>query len=374
MALILPRERARCQLRPGGMPDRAATSWFRYRCRALKRLTVRILAALGAFVLAVLLIELWARTADPFGISYWSDFSKYQGRAIEPALEHGENGRIFAQRPALELELATFDLFTDDHGLRAAGPDTRVLPRSGPREPGEPLRLMFLGDSVTLGWGVDDEDTWVRFVERTARAADGAELECLNGGHMVYDTVQEAALLQELGPLLRPDVVVVMFISNDVISTWENFFGGLPPEEGGRPAPDARWKRQLGETFPGIRGLLRYRRLASDLDRVERRELLIPPQYPAEWPRCETALDAMLATSRSIGARLVVLDHTKPRYPEVRAWSERNGVPCIDTMFTDDEWRQDVRNSAVDAHANTLGNRMIGEKVVAGLRAAGILE
>ena len=49
------------------------------------------------------------------------------------------------------------------------------------------------------------------------------------------------------------------------------------------------------------------------------------------------------------------------------------GVPWYDLTFTDGEWARDVRNSLADSHANALGNRLLADKALRALRAAGVL-
>ena len=353
----------------------------------MKKLLLRTGLVLGSLALSVLAVDWWARAFHPFGIQYWSDFGHYVRNAAEPALDplgFSAAGRIFQHKPDVALHFATFDLFTNDHGLRAGGPGERVESRAVGSEQVEPaaaLRILFLGDSVTLGWGVDDANTWVRRVEREGTATGGRPLECLNAGHMKYDTTQEANLLEHLGPDLRPDLVVVMFIVNDVVSSWDDL--GLEPASA--PGADARGTEStpattprgfggaLARWLPGISLLYRFWSISADLERIELRDLPPPPNYPEGWPRCAAALDRMLRSADALGARLVVLDHSMPRFPEVEAWCDSRGVPRIDTSFSDAEWAQPIRNSRVDAHANALGNRMIADKVLAGLRRLELL-
>jgi hypothetical protein len=76
-------------------------------------------------------------------------------------------------------------------------------------------RLVFLGDSMTFGEGVKDEDPYpVRVCAELARAAPGLQFECQNWGVSAYNTVREAALLEwALG--FAPDVIVLGFFPND---------------------------------------------------------------------------------------------------------------------------------------------------------------
>ena len=93
-------------------------------------------------------------------------------------------------------------------------------PEPGPRQGGRP-RVLALGDSLVYGQGVAEEDTLPAALQAALRRGDpaGREWEVVNGGHRAYDTGQELALLEELGPVLRPDVVVLFWYWNDLRAT-----------------------------------------------------------------------------------------------------------------------------------------------------------
>jgi hypothetical protein len=80
-------------------------------------------------------------------------------------------------------------------------------------------RVLVLGDSLTYGQGVGDEQTvpWYLQSALNERDTSGREWEVVNGGHRAYDTHQELALLEELGPRIQSDVVVVCWFWNDVL-------------------------------------------------------------------------------------------------------------------------------------------------------------
>jgi len=338
----------------------------------------------GAAVLAVsagvaiALVEAWARTAHPFGIQYYVETNRYLNEAIRIVPEAARpDGRIFENRPSTRLELVDFEFCTDAAGLRAPAP-LEATPPPGP----ERLRLLFLGDSVTLGWGVDDEDTWIRTLEREGRAADGRSLTTLNAGHLMYNTVQQADWLDAHGVALAPDAVVLTFVTNDVEddhwALYQEIRSAAEAAAAGAEEPlSARLTRWWTELLPGTRRLYLFTReraavrsgggIEADVD-VERL-----PGYEEGWARCERALERVRARCASLGVPLLVLDHTTPRIPAVRRWCERNGVSWADLSFTAAEWAEDVRVSAADSHANSRGHRYQFEKARAALVDAGLL-
>jgi hypothetical protein len=347
--------------------------------RVLRLLWRGVLAALSLGV-ALVCAELVVRELDPFGISYYRDTSRYINEAIQllPAEEIVPESRIFQNRPGVHLELRTFDYATDELGLRcpAPGEDSGRTPPDA-----KAMRILFLGDSVTLAWGVDDRDSWIRLLERRETARDGRPLTCLNAGHLQYNTVQEADLFEAFGAALRPEAVVLTFVSNDVTDDPFDAFTRLmqaiesAQAETGLDAALRQRRARLTGWFWGLRGVLEYRRLIAQ----EPEEGEVPPAiedvpgYAEGWARCRSGLERILAKTRELGVPLVVLDHGKPRIAAVRAWCEASGVPWYDFTFTDEEWAEGLRNSGADAHANPRGNERLYEKARAALLAEGWL-
>jgi lysophospholipase L1-like esterase len=94
----------------------------------------------------------------------------------------------------------------------------------GPKE-GE--RILFLGDSITLGLAVNEPYTYVRQVETLARA-DGLSWETINAGVDGLGTNGELAVLSETGLSVSPDVVVLGFYHNDFLESPGIYLASLP--------------------------------------------------------------------------------------------------------------------------------------------------
>ncbi|WP_419195409.1 hypothetical protein [Engelhardtia mirabilis] len=336
-------------------------------------------AAMGLFA-----VEWGVRRVDAFGIAYYREVPAYFAEAIVPFLGPDglpdPQGRIFQQKPGVSLEFVDFDFITDSAGLRSDDPAATVPARVGPPTPGEGAwsseRWLFLGDSVTLAWGVDDADSWVRRFEAEARAVDGRPIEALNAGHLMYETVQQADLLATIGPLLAPDVVALCFISNDLEPTYDVFIEQVA--EAQRLAAQRRGAGLLahaadaiGRRFVGLAGVLRYLRERDTAAEGHASRSGPMRLYPANWPRCAGALDSIVANCASLGARFVLIDHSMPPLPDLPTWAAAAGVDYVRVGFEPADWARGIVNSKVDAHANALGNRIIAVKVLAGLRALG---
>jgi lysophospholipase L1-like esterase len=98
-------------------------------------------------------------------------------------------------------------------------------------------RVLFLGDSVTMGWQVNVEDTFVFCVGSSFEAAFPGRFETVNAGHNDTGLEEHERLLEELVGPVRPDVVVLVWYLND----------GRPPNgfrgESGQTHPVVGWLR-----------------------------------------------------------------------------------------------------------------------------------
>jgi GDSL-like Lipase/Acylhydrolase family len=90
-------------------------------------------------------------------------------------------------------------------------------PEFEPRRDGE-IRVLALGDSMTYGQGVADDETLPHYLETILQKRDPLRRPwtVVNAGHRGYNTSQEIALLMEFGEVLKPDVVVVLWYWNDL--------------------------------------------------------------------------------------------------------------------------------------------------------------
>ncbi len=169
----------------------------------------RLAAKLGLFVasnlLALACLELALRVAYPLWAGHDSELWRYAAGMLEPA---NHPGLRHQHRPDRELELYGTTIRTEAHGLR----DERVVtdhPAPGTR------RVLLLGDSITLAWGVDWSDSYGQVLERLLEESTGRDHELLNAGVAGYDSASLAAAWEQRAEL-EPAVVLVAFYINDI--------------------------------------------------------------------------------------------------------------------------------------------------------------
>lgn len=125
---------------------------------------------------------------------------------VEP---HPSDDIIYTLRPNLRVKFQQVPVVTNSFGMR--GPEIKL------EKPADTIRIAFLGDSFTFGWGVEEDQIFVRVLERLLNETIGANrrVEILNFGVPGYSTFQEVALYREKVAPFKPDLVVIYFVSND---------------------------------------------------------------------------------------------------------------------------------------------------------------
>ena len=113
-------------------------------------------------------------------------------------------------------------------------------------KPAAVYRIFVVGDSVTFGWGVNDDETFCQRLQHTLNDQRSVgRVEVINGGVSGYATDQEAALLARLAPRLQPDLVLVGFYWNDLLISDE------PPPETSNHSTDGSTEIAAAPAHPG---------------------------------------------------------------------------------------------------------------------------
>jgi len=119
--------------------------------------------------------------------------------------------------PGTAAVVRGFTMRANAHGMR--GPEITPIPAPGVH------RLAALGDSVTYGVIMREEDAFPALLERTLAARTGERFEVLNAGVPGYNTEAELAHLERDVLPLRPETVVLAFNLNDF--DWTPVMGPL---------------------------------------------------------------------------------------------------------------------------------------------------
>ena len=113
----------------------------------------------------------------------------------------------FAHVPGRSAFLMGAPVSINSHGLR-----DREYSEAKP--PGV-YRIVMLGDSTTFGWGVTEEQTVAKILERELNKAGNRRFEVLNAGVGNYGTVQEYNHYLTYDRAFHPDLVILEYFIND---------------------------------------------------------------------------------------------------------------------------------------------------------------
>ena len=115
-------------------------------------------------------------------------------------------GLAYELRPGVDVEAVGIHIRTNALGLR--GPEVSEAKPAGVR------RVLAVGDSITFGFGVEEDQAYPRVLEGLLRA-EGRRVEVLNLGVAAYNLNEDTARLLSRGGPLQPDLVVVQYFLND---------------------------------------------------------------------------------------------------------------------------------------------------------------
>jgi lysophospholipase L1-like esterase len=312
--------------------------------------------ARSAWALRVAIFAVSLLAAALAGELLWRSLRVPLGLATNPipTVYDAEVGWRYQPNVRVRHRTATFDVT-----VRLDGQGRRVGER--PRRPGA-ARAVFVGDSITLGWGVEEEESFVGLLR------EEAGLETVNLGTAGYGTDQSYLRLRRDGLALAPDVVVYTYCRNDPVET-------LHPRRYGRAKA---WFRLEGGNLLGFpprasfieRHSALYHSTSSFLARWEDRPS--PAQTLAAQGLITRLVLAMDEASRRAGARFAVVYYDEPW---LRRSLEGSGVLQVD-------WGPAIAQAgqargpslfAPDGHWSRRGNRLVAREIARALRVAGEL-
>jgi lysophospholipase L1-like esterase len=254
-------------------------------------------------------------------------------------------------------------------------------------------RVLFLGDSITFGYGVRDEEVVSERV-RARLAAAGISVEVVNTGVASYNSEQEAAYYASEGRRYDPDVVVVGVCWNDINDKSEVRVaanGYLVDARNPGPA-SAAWSslefelrnfvKQSRLLYGSVERWRAYQSSRTPDDHAGFRSDVLQgtmtPRVAAGWSQMESAFTRLQRDVADRGARLLVVAFPMPlmlegSFPEssyparLREFTDRSGIAFLDLT---DAFRSqfDGHESlfiAFDAdHPNASGHDLAAREIV----------
>jgi lysophospholipase L1-like esterase len=246
----------------------------------------------------------------------------------------------------------------------------RELP---PQKPAGERRVIMLGDSFTLGWGVREKETFTRRLEEMLCAGD-KHYRVINMGTGNYNTVMEVELLKWKGLGLDPDVLVLMYFVNDT-----------------EPVPEARsglFFQMASHSYFFAFMFDRLTRLRSRLSSASRWDDYYARLYSdgnaTNLERNAAAIREMVALCRSRGIETLIVSipelHETGAYKftyataHVEGLARSLGVPFLDLLpAVSAQEPESLWVSTEDHHANARANAIFAKRIYARLLEEGMV-
>lgn len=171
--------------------------------REMKRLVFILLTLALGLAFVALSAEVVVRLVLDDGMQYDLEMWKYAklGKRVsdDPATGH-------EHRPGAVFRAMGVDVTINAYGMR--GPE---IERSKPEGT---TRILMLGDSLTFGWGVPQDETVSARLQSVLRQ-EGHPVEVLNAGVGNTNTAMQVAYFLHKGHAFQPDIVVLNYFVND---------------------------------------------------------------------------------------------------------------------------------------------------------------
>lgn len=203
-------------------------------------------------------------------------------------------------------------------------------------------RVLFVGDSYTFGWAVDEEQVLPEAVTRVlAKPPYSMAINAYNLGVPGYNTVQEYHLLNQVVDRYAPDLVVLGYVMNDG-----------KPQQNVLQRPSIRYKYVTSWLLSYIKEQINYYVyegkpvLNTGINLPTDDILLAVKENGEKWSEGRHAFADMVALCDKRGIPFIVVIH--PAYAserkfderyrfrmiheEVLRWAAENGVQAVDML------------------------------------------
>lgn len=275
---------------------------------------------------------------------YRKEVAKYRSSPYKVEAESPMEYRLYPNLArTVDIKGFKWNYTVNSRGFR--GGEIELRKRTGVK------RILFLGDSVTFGYGVEDTDTLPAQFEALWNDRENApfKLEAVNLGVPGYNTIQECALLEEQLELWSPDVIVLTYVLNDAEPQ-----GTVPPRPPQVFHHVRSWfleelKTELNETFFAQDPFFRSNKNFHDLERPER-------GFEAGKEKARESRDALGRIARLCRDRRVSLLFAVA--PDVsQALTEEYPYTRIHDLVMD--WAEELELESVDLLPVVRGRRSV---------------
>jgi lysophospholipase L1-like esterase len=296
-----------------------------------------------------ILIELGLRILNPWGIEFFHIMPYH----MQGMVDNEQLGYVHPKSVSYKLGSNRVEL--NSHGLR--DDEISFLKQRDEK------RILMLGDSVAFGWGIDQGETVSDRVEAILKEETGINWQVINAGVNGYNSKQEAAYFRKEGLRYSPDIIILIFVNNDV---------DIPLEPN-----ETTWRRYptLPDSLPEFFNRVRYMSFLYQFTRLNVRikEIQSTPKASSitQHPRWEYSRKAIVEIHEKCKATDVrfLVAHTS-NDPEFIAALNRQGIEVISLSGAWQRTSPDIRHvSHIDLHPSASVHNAFAEDLVDALNA-----
>jgi len=320
----------------------------------MKRWLGNVVALSGSALLMAGFFELACRTVLDTGMQYHLEMWKYavslKRISSNPEIGHEHTPGARARLMGADVSINALGLRNDDVSSEKPEGTTRIL---------------MLGDSITFGWGVAQDETMSVHLAEALNAIAGERenaVEVINSGVGNYNTAMEVAYFMERGAALKPDIVVLNYFVNDA-----------------EPTPvyrDVPWLARhsyayavLGGAWDGFK-----RRLGGNEQDWRAYYAGLYGDGAPGWKKAQEKIAALAAFCRTQGIRLVMVNIPELRelqpyaFPDieakVQAVAEALGIEYVDLLSSvQGEEPSALWVTAPDPHPNARAQKLMAGRL-----------
>jgi hypothetical protein len=172
--------------------------------KSVRSSLVKLGISLASVCATLLLLETGIRVVRPQDIDYWDSRSIRRLQNTSPHfIENIPHGRA---------NFIGVPVTINSNGLRG---DEISTPK-----PANTIRIVAVGDSITFGYGIPVENTYVKVLERRLNASpldSRTRYEVLNGGTLGGSLSDYYHFLTQKAEVLQPDIILIGLALNDIL-------------------------------------------------------------------------------------------------------------------------------------------------------------
>lgn len=304
---------------------------------------MRILFSFGVVVVFLASLELMTRIYTSLSPVYDIEMSRY-ARDLKASDPDPELGFLHRKKQGGDYMGVRLDI--DENGerretARVMSPETRSI--------------FFLGDSLTLGWGVSEKETFSRRLEEKLSETCG-HLKIFNFGHGNYNLVRSVRLLKKVLLHMKPHGIFVYYFINDAENLSEASDPGILAHS---EFVSLFWSR------------LKRMRSSGEPDFLEYYRGLYREGEPG-WEKTKGAFEELAKIARSLNVPLgvIILPEFRkfepypfsPEHEKIARVAQKNGILISDiTASFKDESPHSLWVAPDDSHPNAQGHALIAK-------------